>query len=201
MSANLPSAFFPCCIPDDPPYQRITNCCSTGSDTHHNRQHGRHDNHITAQKRSQALGAALDLPGARHPPAQERSQKRPALNVEPLRKQKCKVVGRSDGIGRNVGAQSSEAERKGAKEFCGAILPAVDNGRGVPIEGAIDCLTGRGDDDADKGERKVNDGDKEKLPIRDRGLFAVSRQIGLRMSAVAVKMSSRLETGIGRKER
>lgn len=146
---------------------------------HHDGQQRRQDDDIAAQESGQALGARLDLPRASRPSAQESSEERSALNVDPPGEEEGKVVRRRDRVGRDVGTERGETKGESDKELGGAAVPESDDRGGVPVEGTVDGLTGGRDDDTDEGEGKVDDGDKEHLPVRDGRAVTVSGQVGL----------------------
>ena len=86
------------------------------------------------------------------------------LRTHPWR-QRGHVVSRAQGVGGDVGAQGGQAERERREEGRGAIVPVVDQSKGVPEEATVeDFARGRDRDPYEPAQREC-DGDDDQLDV------------------------------------
>ena len=133
-------------------------------DTHHDGDDRTENDDVARQEGCQTLRTGLNLPRRSCPSTNHSSEERSSLDVDILGSDERKVVRGRDRVGRDVGTESGETKGEGAEESPGSVFPQHDDLRGVPVQLAVDRLSGRCDSDSDEGEGPVDQGDEEELP-------------------------------------
>lgn len=98
----------------------------------HNSRERSEEHRVAIHKIQKPTRRCQYLPRTQRPPTKQRAQDLPSANVDELGKQYCHIIRSAQAIRGDVSADGGQAETEGGEECRGAVVPAVDDMRGVP---------------------------------------------------------------------
>ncbi len=113
-------------------YRSLTEQVQVAHIRDHNSRERSEEHSVPVHKIQKPTRRCQYLPRTQCPSAKQRAQHLSSANVDELGKQDRHVVRSAQAVRRDVGANGGQAETEGREECRGAVVPTVDNMRGIP---------------------------------------------------------------------